>query len=76
MSHFRYVFVVLDNQNLELLWDMSNNNLKIDKGRLFFHFNPKLCLKKIEAFANATGKSDFTEFEVAANGDKIACTYI
>lgn len=55
---------------------MTNSSLKIDKGRLFFHFNPKLCLQKIEAFANATGKRDFTEFEVAANGDKIACTYL
>lgn len=50
--------------------------MKIGKGRLFFHFNPKLCFKKIQEFATATNKSDFTEFEVAANGDKIACTFL
>lgn len=66
---------MLDNQNLEILWNFTETTLQIDRGRLFFHFNPKLCKKKIEEFARVTNKSDFTEFEVAANGDKIACKF-
>ncbi|XP_045482514.1 insulin-like receptor isoform X2 [Harmonia axyridis] len=71
------VFVVLDNQNLQDLWDWKDNRtLTIDKGRLFFHFNPKLCLDKIRTLQSKTGLyPPFTELEVAnsSNGDKIAC---
>ncbi|XP_044766315.1 insulin-like receptor isoform X3 [Coccinella septempunctata] len=73
----KFVFVVLDNQNLQDLWDWKDNRtLRIDNGRLFFHFNPKLCLDKIRTLQNKTGLSPpFTEIEVAnsSNGDKIAC---
>lgn len=68
--------VVLDNQNLQELWDWkTKESLQIDKGRLFFHFNPKLCIKEIETLQNITGLPEFTELEVASNsnGDKIAC---
>ncbi|KAK9889047.1 hypothetical protein WA026_004327 [Henosepilachna vigintioctopunctata] len=73
----KFAVVVLDNQNLQDLWEWKDNRtLKIDHGRLFFHFNPKLCLDKIRILENKTGLSPpFTELEVAnsSNGDKIAC---
>lgn len=70
------MFVVLDNQNLQELWNWeSNKTLKIEKGRLFFHFNPKLCIREIEKLQNITNITNVTELEVAknSNGDKIAC---
>lgn len=76
---FRYVFVVLDNQNLQELWDWRNRTLSIDNGSLFFHFNPKLCINKIEKLQEVAMPNlpHFTELEVAqnSNGDKIACKY-
>ncbi|KAL3289679.1 hypothetical protein HHI36_023083 [Cryptolaemus montrouzieri] len=73
----KFVFIVLDNQNLQDLWDWKENRtLRIDNGRLFFHFNPKLCLDKIRTLQSKTGLTPpFTELEVAnsSNGDKIAC---
>lgn len=72
---YRYVFVVLDNQNLQDLWDWTNRTLHIEIGRLFFHFNPKLCYSKIEMLRKKANLTEFTELEVASssNGDKIAC---
>nr|XP_023021383.1 insulin-like receptor [Leptinotarsa decemlineata] len=71
----KFVFIVLDNQNLQELWDWRNRTLTIDRGTLYFHFNPKLCLNKIEKLAEITGIKNFTELEVASNsnGDKTAC---
>ncbi|CAH0562735.1 unnamed protein product [Brassicogethes aeneus] len=72
----KYVFVVLDNQNLQELWeDWSNRSFRIERGSLFFHFNPKLCINKIEMLRNKTGLQPFSDLEVAknSNGDKIAC---
>lgn len=73
----KYVFVVLDNQNLQELWDWTNRTLRIDRGKLFFHFNPKLCLDKIRTLQTKAGLPNFTDLEVASNsnGDKIACKY-
>lgn len=73
----KYVFVVLDNQNLQELWDWTNRTLTIDNGKLFFHFNPKLCLDKIRTLQIKAGLPNFTSLEVASNsnGDKIACKY-
>jgi len=76
----RYSFVLLDNQNLQELWDWESRpeDLRILKGRLFFHFNPKLCLFKIEKLKQVANLPDFTDLEVAtnSNGDKVACKYI
>ncbi|XP_018333468.1 insulin-like receptor [Agrilus planipennis] len=72
----KYVFVVLDNQNLQDLWDWKNNRtLKIGRGKLFFHFNPKLCYYKIQELQQKTNLPELKELEVASNsnGDKIAC---
>lgn len=69
--------MVLDNQNLQDLWDWKNRTLRIERGKLFFHFNPKLCYSKIEILRDNAKLGNFTELEVAAtsNGDKIACMY-
>jgi insulin receptor len=71
--------VLLDNQNLQELWDWDTRgeDLLIMNGRLFFHFNPKLCLNKIEKLKQVARLPDFTDLEVAANsnGDKVACQY-
>ncbi|KDR13786.1 hypothetical protein L798_12081, partial [Zootermopsis nevadensis] len=73
----KYSFVLLDNQNLQELWDWNtrSEDLQILNGRLFFHFNPKLCLYKIEKLKHVARLPDFTDLEVAANsnGDKVAC---
>ena len=73
--YFRYALIVLDNQNIQDLWD-ENHNVTIEKGKLFFHFNPKLCFYKIERLKSmVVEKGDFVNEDVArsSNGDKIAC---
>nr|QIS94309.1 insulin receptor 1a [Pyrrhocoris apterus] len=78
LDNSKYALVVLDNENLVELWDWSTREKKpfrIGNGKLFFHFNPKLCLSKIEKLKEVAGLPDFTELEVASNsnGDKVAC---
>lgn len=71
----KYAFVVLDNQNLQELWDWKGRSLAIKRGKLFFHFNPKLCMSVIDQLQNITNLPNYTEHEVASssNGDKTAC---
>ncbi|XP_046662039.1 insulin-like peptide receptor isoform X2 [Homalodisca vitripennis] len=73
----KYSLVVLDNQNLVELWDWENKgkDFQIKRGRLFFHFNPKLCIDKITELKELAHLPDFTDLEVAqnSNGDKVAC---
>lgn len=72
---------MLDNQNLVELWDWStredDGELQIEQGQIFFHFNPKLCLYRIQQLQTKLGPrfKDVDELEVApnSNGDKIAC---
>lgn len=72
----KYGLRVLENQNLQ---ELFTQNVTVKKGRLFFHFNPKLCMGTIEAFRhNVVELSNITKLpgdEVApnSNGDKIAC---
>lgn len=67
---------VMDNQNLQSLFD---HDVKIAKGKLFFHFNPKLCYDKIEAIKkNVVDLKDNEKFAIEdvaikSNGDKVAC---
>ncbi|XP_031636037.1 insulin-like receptor isoform X2 [Contarinia nasturtii] len=72
----KYGLKVLENQNLQALF---TQNVTVERGRMFFHFNPKLCMNIIQEF-----KDNVTELrnvsilpidEVAANsnGDKTAC---
>lgn len=75
-SYFRNALSVTDNQNLQDLWDWEKHGrIKILHGKLFFHFNPKLCIDKIEPLRSMTVETEFSDLEVArnSNGDKIAC---
>lgn len=76
----KYSLLVMDNQNLQELWDWSwHEDIQIlsmgKPGKVFFHMNPKLCLYKIETLREKAGLEPFNEYEVApnSNGDKVAC---
>lgn len=72
----KYALVVLDNQNLQELWDWNTKtDLQIPNGRIFFHYNPKLCLSHIEKLVSVINHKNITNLEVAreSNGDKFAC---
>lgn len=74
----QYSLYVMDNQNLQ---DLFPNNVTIEKGRLFFHFNPKLCFSSILALKDHTlelkNEKTLAPNDVAANsnGDKVACKF-
>lgn len=69
--------VVLDNPNLSDLFP-EGRQMEIQKGRLFFHYNPKLCLSKIQTLGKMVGITNFTDLEVQpeSNGDKVACNVV
>ncbi|KAG7199419.1 hypothetical protein KM043_014048 [Ampulex compressa] len=69
--------VVLDNPNLSSLFP-AHQKIKIERGRFFFHYNPKLCLSKIEQFGKMVNIVDFTALEVQpeSNGEKVACNIV
>lgn len=80
LDNSKYTLAVLDNQNLQELWDWSTHGkIKIlskdGPAKVFFHFNPKLCFHKIETLIKKAELGDFSELEVApnSNGDKVAC---
>uniref|UniRef100_A0A8B9K959 Tyrosine-protein kinase receptor n=1 Tax=Astyanax mexicanus TaxID=7994 RepID=A0A8B9K959_ASTMX len=71
-----YSFYALDNQNLRQLWDWSKHNLTILQGRMFFHYNAKLCLSEIRKMEEVTGTKDrHTKNDIAlrTNGDQASC---
>lgn len=71
----------MDNQNLVELWDWNtrklDGELHIERGTIFFHFNPKLCIYRIKQLQTKLGDrfKEVDDLEVApnSNGDKIAC---
>ncbi|KAI4497838.1 hypothetical protein M0802_006954 [Mischocyttarus mexicanus] len=69
--------VILDNPNLSSLFPPSQK-IEIEDGRLFFHYNPRLCMNKIIEFSKMVNITDFTDLEVQpdSNGDKIACNVV
>lgn len=71
-----YSLFVLDNENLQDIWDYSTHpNLTIYKGRAFFHSNRKLCNSKIDQLLDHAGLSNSTqEGDIGTNGDQVACT--
>lgn len=80
LENNKYSLAVLDNQNLQELWDWSTHpNLTIlssaGSPKVFFHFNPKLCMYKIDMLREKAKLDNFTEHDVAinSNGDKVAC---
>nr|XP_031842328.1 insulin-like peptide receptor [Nomia melanderi]XP_031842335.1 insulin-like peptide receptor [Nomia melanderi]XP_031842344.1 insulin-like peptide receptor [Nomia melanderi]XP_031842355.1 insulin-like peptide receptor [Nomia melanderi]XP_031842364.1 insulin-like peptide receptor [Nomia melanderi]XP_031842374.1 insulin-like peptide receptor [Nomia melanderi]XP_031842384.1 insulin-like peptide receptor [Nomia melanderi]XP_031842395.1 insulin-like peptide receptor [Nomia melanderi]XP_03184240 len=68
---------VLDNPNLSGLFP-PEQKIRIDNGRLFFHYNPKLCLSKIVQFSKMVNITNFTDMEVQpeSNGEKVACNIV
>lgn len=73
MESNKYSIVVWDNQNLQELWD-ENQTVSIGNGKLFFHFNPKLCFFKIERLAkNSNAMIENLDTAKMSNGDKTAC---
>ncbi|KAL2097182.1 hypothetical protein ACEWY4_006389 [Coilia grayii] len=71
-----YSFYALDNQNLRQLWDWNKHKLTILSGRMFFHYNSKLCMSEIHRMEEVTGtKARGVKNEIATktNGDKAAC---
>ncbi|XP_048352891.1 LOW QUALITY PROTEIN: insulin receptor [Sphaerodactylus townsendi] len=71
-----YSFYVLDNQDLRRLWDWNKHNLTIARGKLFFHYNPKLCLSeihKMEDISGAKGRQEKNDIADKTNGDQASC---
>uniref|UniRef100_A0A667YS26 Tyrosine-protein kinase receptor n=1 Tax=Myripristis murdjan TaxID=586833 RepID=A0A667YS26_9TELE len=71
-----YSFYALDNQNLRQLWDWSKHKLTILQGRMFFHYNSKLCMSEIAKMEEVTGTKDRqVKHDIASktNGDQASC---
>ncbi|XP_035489022.1 insulin receptor a [Scophthalmus maximus] len=71
-----YSFYALDNQNLRQLWDWSKHKLAILQGRMFFHYNSKLCMSEIRKMEEVTGtKERQLKIDIASktNGDQASC---
>ncbi|CAG4978004.1 unnamed protein product [Parnassius apollo] len=69
---------IFNNPNLEMLWDWSTHKtIEIVRGKLFIHFNPKLCYNQILPLKNMTRDpiSTFDQIEVSIdnNGDQASC---
>ncbi|XP_014598475.1 PREDICTED: insulin-like peptide receptor [Polistes canadensis] len=69
--------VILDNPNLSSLFPPSQK-IDIEDGRLFFHYNPRLCMYKIIEFSKMVRITDFSDLEVQpdSNGEKVACNVV
>lgn len=71
-----YSFLVLDNPNMQELWDWnSKTNFKIHSGKVFFHYNPKLCLQHVYELLSVIQHKNVSDLEVGkdSNGDKFPC---
>ncbi|XP_012259845.2 insulin-like receptor [Athalia rosae] len=68
---------ILDNPNLSNLFQ-PGQEIRILNGRLFFHYNPKLCFSKIESLGHMVGIQNFSKVEVdpESNGEKVACNIV
>jgi insulin receptor len=63
----KYSLIIWDNQNLEELWS-ENQQVKIDNGKLFFYFNPKLCFYKVERLAKTQAQIENYDTASKSNG--------
>uniref|UniRef100_A0ACB8G727 Uncharacterized protein n=1 Tax=Sphaerodactylus townsendi TaxID=933632 RepID=A0ACB8G727_9SAUR len=71
-----YTLYVLDNPNLQQLWDWSHHALSIPVGKMYFAFNPKLCLSEIyrmEEITGTKGRQNKAEINPRTNGDRASC---
>lgn len=70
---------MLDNQNLQQLWDWSQHRLSIPVGKMYFAFNPKLCLSEIfrtEEVTGTKGRQNKAEINPRTNGDQASCELV
>ena len=52
----------------------DNVNFTIGGGKAFFHFNPYLCLDKIDKVKNlTTAVEDLNDVSKTTNGDRMTC---
>ncbi|XP_055857084.1 insulin-like receptor isoform X2 [Episyrphus balteatus] len=71
----KFALYVLENQDLERIWG-EGQQVQMDEGRVFFHFNPKLCYADIDKLRpSLKNKLPFDKNEVAtdSNGSKGSC---
>uniref|UniRef100_A0A5F8H0Z6 Tyrosine-protein kinase receptor n=1 Tax=Monodelphis domestica TaxID=13616 RepID=A0A5F8H0Z6_MONDO len=71
-----YSFYVLDNQNLQQLWDWNLHNLTIKEGKMYFAFNPKLCVSEIyrmEEVSGTKGRQSKGDINTRNNGERASC---
>nr|XP_014341392.1 PREDICTED: insulin receptor-related protein [Latimeria chalumnae] len=71
-----YTLYILDNQNLQKLWDWSHHNLSIPVGKMYFAFNPRLCLSEIyrmEQVTGTKGRQNTADINPRTNGDRASC---
>lgn len=67
---------VLDNQNLQQLGSWVAPGLTIPVGKIYFAFNPRLCLEHIyhlEEVTGTRGRQNKAEINPRTNGDRAAC---
>lgn len=73
-----YSFYVLDNQNLQQLWDWDHRNLTIKAGKMYFAFNPKLCVSEIyrmEEVTGTKGRQSKGDINTRNNGERASCEW-
>ena len=73
-----YSFYVLDNQNLQQLWDWGHRNLTIKAGKMYFAFNPKLCVSEIyrmEEVTGTKGRQSKGDINTRNNGERASCEW-
>lgn len=71
-----YTLYVLDNQNLEQLGSWVAAGLTIPVGKIYFAFNPRLCLEhiyRLEEVTGTRGRQNKAEINPRTNGDRAAC---
>lgn len=74
-----YSFYVLDNQNLQQLWDWDHRNLTIKAGKMYFAFNPKLCVSEIyrmEEVTGTKGRQSKGDINTRNNGERASCEWL
>lgn len=70
----KYAIEVYDNENIQQLFP-DDQEVKIEKGKLFFHFNPKLCFEKIEKLATGNIMIELYDTAKLTNGDRATCNF-
>ncbi|XP_044942646.1 insulin receptor-related protein [Mustela putorius furo] len=71
-----YTLYVLDNQNLQQLGSWVAAGLTIPVGKIYFAFNPRLCLEhiyRLEEVTGTRGRQNKAEINPRTNGDRAAC---